>query len=98
MEAKEQQSNQRIDLLETRLNNASDMVAHIDRQLRESQQSYLKLQEKYQQAIERGREMADQAEGCITKSQAQQITQENEQLQLELANTRAAMITYKNLV
>ena len=98
LEAREQAAQLKADRYQARMKSLEDNLTEGEKRISMLELKNLELLKKYQVAREEEAEMKSKLVNCVSKLEAENLKQNNEKLQKELAEARAAMNTYKSLV
>lgn len=98
MEAREQAAIKKAERYQNRMKNLEVSLSEVERQLSQLEAKHLDMTRKYHTLREEEGKLKAQVTNSITKSEAEALRQANEKLSKELAEARAAMNTYKNIV
>ena len=98
LEAREQAALLKADRYQQRMKGLEENLTESEKRIGMLEVKNLEMMKKYQIAREDESEMKIKLLNSITKSEAEKLKQNNERLQKELAEARAAMNTYKSLV
>lgn len=98
LEAREQAALLKADRYQVRMKSLEDNLTESEKRISLLELKNLEMIKKYQLAREEETEMKIKLVNCISKAEAENLKQNNEKLQKELAEARAAMNTYKSLV
>jgi Ca2+-binding EF-hand superfamily protein/chromosome segregation ATPase len=98
LEAREQAALNKAERFQLRMRSLESAYSEAEKQLSSLEAKHFELTNKYQTSVEAVAEFKQQAAGSVSRTEAEKLRQNNELLQKELAEARAAMFTYKNLV
>lgn len=98
LEAREQAALLKADRYQQRMKSLEENLSEAEKRIGMLELKNLEMMKKYQIAREDEAEMKIRLVNSITKAEAENYKQNNEKLQKELAEARAAMNTYKSLV
>lgn len=97
-EAREQAALNKAERYQIRMKSLENSLADSEKQIAILEQKYLDLSKKYHLIREEDAENKSRLANTVSKSEAERFKQNNEILQKELAEVRAAMNTYKSIV
>jgi calcium-binding protein CML len=98
LEAREQAAQLKADRYESRMKSLESNLSESEKRISMLELQNLELLRKYQLVREEEAEIRVKLVNCISKAEGENLKQNNEKLQKELAEARAAMNTYKALV
>ena len=98
LEAREKAALSKCERYQQRMKNLEDMLSETEKELNQLESNHLELTKKYHISREEEVYLRNQLSNTVSKSEAERLRQHNETLQQEVAECRAAMQTYKNLV
>mmetsp|Transcript_25522 Transcript_25522/g.44493 ORF Transcript_25522/g.44493 Transcript_25522/m.44493 type:complete len:2210 (+) Transcript_25522:2881-9510(+) len=98
LEAREQAALNKAERYQLRMKSIEAAFSEVEKQLSSLEAKHFELTNKHQTSVEEVAEFKKQVSGSISRAEAERLRQNNEILQKELAEARAAMFTYKNLV
>lgn len=98
LEAREQAALLKADRYQGRMKSLEENLTESEKRISMLELKNLEFMKKYQIAREEEAELKIKMVNCVSKAEAENLKQNNEKLQKELAEARAAMNTYKALV
>ena len=97
LENREKQVNRKLETAMTILNHANQAQVEIQKQYNELDKRYTELNEQYHLDKERIRALEEELRHSINRDESRKLQLMNERLQSDLTETRAAMLSHKNM-
>lgn len=97
LETREKQLNRKLETAMSIVNHANQSQIEVQKSYNVLEHRWNELTEKYHMSLQRIKELEEMMRHSMPKKEADHLKHKNDQLQTELVETRAAMLSYKNM-